>query len=177
VAAPFTAAVPVNTAIVLDGSSSRAGAGSTITWAWKQVVGPAAAMVDEDRALATAVAFVPGWYEFELTVDEAGVTSPPVRVGFEARVADAPIPVARAAGPAQAVTGELVRLDGRASTGGRRFHWTQVAGPWVALKASQQAPTFVPAAEGTYRFELEVDDGTVRSRPAAVTVLVNGKGN
>jgi hypothetical protein len=141
------------------------------------VAGPAAALVDEDQPLATAVAFVPGWYQFELTVDEAGVSSLPVRIGFEARVGGAPIPIARAAGPADAIAGELVRLDGRASRGARRYHWTQVAGPWVALKASQQAPTFVPVAEGTYRFELEVDDGTVRSRPVPVTVLVTGKGN
>lgn len=175
--APIAATVPVNAAIVLDGSASLAGAGGAITHAWKQVAGPAAALVDEDRPLATAVAFVPGWYQFELTVSEAGVSSLPVLIGFEARADGAPIPVARAAGPAGAVTGELVRLDGRASTGARRYHWTQLAGPWVALKASQQAPTFVPMAEGSYRFELEVDDGTVRSRPVSVTVLVTGKGN
>jgi Bacterial TSP3 repeat len=175
--ASIAAAVPVNVAIVLDGSGSLAGAGGVITHGWKQVAGPAAALVDEDRPQATAVAFVPGWYQFELTVSEAGVTSLPVRIGFEARVGGAPIPVARASAPAGAIAGELVRLDGRASSGARHFHWTQVAGPWVALKASQQAPTFVPVAEGTYRFELEVDDGTVRSRPASVSVLVNGKGN
>jgi Bacterial TSP3 repeat len=174
---PIAAAVPVNAAIVLDGSASAAGAGGSITHAWKQVAGPAAALVDEDRPLATAVAFVPGWYQFELTVNEGGVSSLPVRIGFEARADGAPIPVARAVGPADAVTGELVRLDGRASAGARRYHWTQLAGPWVALKSSQQAPTFVPMAEGIYRFELEVDDGTVRSRPVSVTVLVNGKGN
>jgi hypothetical protein len=168
-------AVPVNVALVLDGSASHAS--GAIAYAWRQVGGPAAALVDEDGPLATAVAFVPGWYEFELTVSEAGVSSLPVRLGFEARAGDAPIPVARAAAPALAVAGELVRLDGRASSGARRYRWTQVAGPWVAIKASQQAPTFVPLAEGTYRFELEVDDGTVRSRPSAVTVVVNGKGN
>jgi hypothetical protein len=176
-AAAISTAVPVNTAIVLDGTASQAGAGGAITWSWKQVAGPAASIVDEDRALATAVAFVPGWYEFELTVGEAGVSSLPVRIGFEARAGGAPIPVARVTGPNDAIVGELVRLDGHASTGARRFHWTQVAGPWVALSPSRKAPTFVPAAEGIYRFELEVDDGTVRSRPAAVTVVVNGKGN
>jgi hypothetical protein len=175
VVASMAAPVPVNVALVLDGSASHAT--SAIAYAWKQVGGPAAALVDEDRPLATAVAFVPGWYEFELTVSEAGVASLPVRLGFEARVNDAPIPVARVAGPAAAITGELVRLDGRASSGARRYQWTQVAGPWVAFKASRQAPTFVPLAEGTYRFELEVDDGTVRSRPAAVTVVVAGKGS
>ena len=177
--APLAATVPVNVAIVLDGSASLAGAGGVITHGWKQVAGPAAAIADEDRPLATAVAFVPGWYEFELTVSEAGASSLPVRLGFEARVNGAAIPVARASGPAGAVAGALVRRDGRASSGARRYHWTQVAGPWVSLKASQQAPHFVPLAGGTYRFELEVDDGTVRSRPASVTVVVvvDGKGN
>jgi hypothetical protein len=176
-AAAFTAPVPVNVAIVLDGSGSHAGAGGAIGHAWRQVAGPAAAIVDEDRPLATAVAFVPGWYQFELVVTEAGVASLPVLVDFEARADDAPIPVARPAGPAQAVTGELVRLDGRASSGARRYHWTQVAGPWVALKAGRRSPTFVPMVEGSYRFELEVDDGRVSSRPASVSVVVTGKGN
>jgi len=175
--APVAETVPVNVAIVLDGSASLPGAGGAIGWSWRQVAGPAAAMVDEDQAQATAVAFVPGWYQFELTVSEAGASSLPVRIGFEALAGDAPIPVARATGPASAVAGELVRLDGRASSGARRFRWTQVAGPWVAVKASQKTPHFVPIAEGTYRFELEVDDGTVRSRPASVTVIVAGKGN
>ncbi len=175
--APLAATVPVNAAIVLDGAGSLAGSGGPLRHAWRQVAGPAAALADEDRPQASAVAFVPGWYQFELVVEEAGVGSLPVRVGFEARANDAPIPVARAAGPASAITGELVRLDGRASVGGRRYRWTQVGGPWVALKSGQSAPTFVPMAEGTYRFELEVDDGTVRSRPAPVTVVVAGKGS
>jgi hypothetical protein len=168
--------VPVNTALVFDGSGSHSGAGGALGYTWRQVAGPAAALVDEDRPLATAVAFVPGWYQFELVVTEAGVSSLPVQIGFEARLGSAPIPVARASAPADAVAGELVRLDGRASSGGRRFHWTQVAGPWVALKASQPAPTIVPTAEGIYRFELEVDDGAVRSRPVSVTLIVVGKG-
>jgi outer membrane protein assembly factor BamB len=174
--APVDPVVPVNAALVIDGSGSHSGAGGTLGYAWRQVSGPAAAMVDEDRPLVTAVAFVPGWYEFELVVIEAGVSSLPIRVGFEARLGGAPIPVARASTPATAVAGELVRLDGRASTGGRRYRWTQVAGPWVAMKANQPAPTFVPVAEGSYRFELEVDDGTVRSRPVSVTLVVVGKG-
>lgn len=141
------------------------------------MAGPAAAIVDDDRPTATAVAFVPGWYQFELTVDEAGVTSLPVRIDFEAREGDAPIPVAKAGGPGDAFTGELVRLDGRGSTGARRYRWTQVAGPWVVMKPSQRSPTFVPTVAGLYRFELVVDDGTVRSRPAAVSVVVTWKGN
>ncbi len=175
--APVAATVPINTAIVLDGTGSHSAAGGPLAHAWRQVAGPAAALVDEDGPLPTAVAFVPGWYQFELVVSEAGASSLPVRIGFEALVDGAAIPVARAAAPAGALAGELVRLDGRASSGARRFHWTQVAGPWVAIKSSQAAPTFAPPAEGTYRFELEVDDGTVRSRPASVTVVVVGKGN
>jgi len=52
-----------------------------------------------------------------------------------------------------------------------RYRWTQVDGPWVVVN---QGPvgSFVPAAPGTYGFELEVDDGAVRSAPVRVNVVV-----
>ena len=76
-----------------------------------------------------------------------------------------------------ALVGELVRLDGAASVGATRWRWTQVAGPWVALQSTLVNPTFVPAGAGQYVFELEVDDGSARSRPQQVSVLVTGEGN
>jgi hypothetical protein len=70
------------------------------------------------------------------------------------------------------VAGHKVRLDGRASTG-KRYRWTQVAGPWVALSdASSATPTFRPRLPGVYAFELEVEDGSTRSAPGRVSVDV-----
>jgi len=67
--------------------------------------------------------------------------------------------------------GELVLLDGRASTGAIRHRWTQVEGPWVAVYQGEVA-SFHALAPGVYGFELEVDDGSVRSAPAKVSVVV-----
>jgi hypothetical protein len=141
------------------------------------VAGPAAGLTDQDKASATVVAFAPGYYEFELAVAEGAVVGVPARVGVEVLSGGAELPVAVAKGPGTALKGELVVLDGSASVGAARYRWTQVAGPWVALKASMASPTFVAPAAGQYVFELEVDDGTARSRPQQVSVLVTGEGN
>jgi hypothetical protein len=85
--------------------------------------------------------------------------------------------VAVAKGPGTALRGELVVLDGSASVGAARYRWTQVAGPWVALRADRAVTTFAPPAAGQYVFELVVDNGTVRSRPQQVSVLVMGEEN
>jgi hypothetical protein len=101
-------------------------------------------------------------------------------VTFEARANGQSIPVARISAPALSPgVNQLVFLDGRASTGAARFRWTQVAGPWVVLDAVD-APgavkMFRPHDPGTYAFELEVDDGRVRSAPARVEIDVAEQG-
>jgi hypothetical protein len=160
--------VAVNTAVTLEAVSSGGA-----EYAWRQVSGPAAGLSDEDRASATVVAFTPGFYVFEVAVRDGAAVSRPARVAFEARAGDVAIPRARIAARAgDAWVGELVFLDGRASAGATRFRWTQVAGPWVALGAQAAVTSFRPLSEGLYAFELQVDDGTVRSAPARIEVNV-----
>jgi hypothetical protein len=160
--------VAVRSAVPLDAVASG-GAG----YAWRQVSGPAAGLSDADRATATAVPFVPGFYVFEVSVRDGEAVSRPARVAFEARQGDVAIPKARVAVRAgDAWVGELVFLDGRGSTGAARFRWTQVGGPWVALGAQAAVTSFRPLAAGVYAFELQVDDGAVRSAPARVEVNV-----
>jgi hypothetical protein len=170
-AATAPATVAVNSPVSLDGSASAASAGGALTYAWKQLSGPAAGLTEADRATATVVPFAPGYYELELTVSEGGVPGLPVRVAFQALVNARPLPVAVAWAQASALVGELVRLDGRGSVGARSFRWTQVAGPWAPLKSGESVPAFVPPAPGQYVFELEVSDGTAWSRPVTVSVL------
>lgn len=166
-AAPAVAAVDVP--VTLDGTRS-AGAGGLV-YQWRQVSGPAAGLTRADRAAATVVLFQPGSYEFELAVSGASGTSLPSRVRIEGRARGAAIPVAVASAPASAHAGDLVLLDGRASRGAMNYRWTQVDGPWVVVEQGSVG-AFVPKAPGTYGFELEVDDGAVRSAPVRVNVVV-----
>ncbi|BDG08850.1 NHL repeat-containing protein [Anaeromyxobacter paludicola] len=173
------AASSVGEPLRLDGSGSVAAGGGELLYAWRQVSGPAAGLTDADRAQATVVPFAPGAYVFELAVKESGVPGVPARLAFVATSA-APgqgLPVATATGPGAAVTGRPLTLDGTASRDpdghALRHRWTQVAGPWVALDDPfSAAPSFSPRRPGRYVFELEVDDGRIRSAPASVTVMV-----
>lgn len=171
VSATAASVVGIGTPVSLDATAS-AGA---VEYAWKQVAGPAAGLNDADRATATAVAFAPGFYVFEVSVKDGAAESRPARVAFEARTAGRAIPQARASCPTPApIAGQYVLLDGRGSVGATRYRWTQVEGPWVVLQSPTEAVTaFRPLAPGRYAFELEVDDGTARSAPSRVEVNVS----
>lgn len=174
VTAPAVAAVGSPSPVT--GSVARAGSGA-LEYRWRQVSGPAVGLTRGDRADATVVPFAAGWVELELTVTENGVPGVPARVGFEALAGGKPLPRAVVTGKRFAVAGELVLLDGTRSTGAKRYRWTQVAGPWVALTATAARQSFVPPVAGQYVFELEVDDGAVRSRPQQVSVFVMSEEN
>jgi hypothetical protein len=152
-------------------------AGSATGWAWTQVSGPAAGLSDADAATATAVPFAPGFHVFEVSARDGDAVSRPVRVAFEARAGGRAIPVARASSPGLPPTvRQLVFLDGRQSTGATRFRWTQLEGAWVVLSGQTAVTTFRPPAPGRYVFELEVDDGAVRSAPVRLEVNVSEQG-
>jgi hypothetical protein len=165
-AGPSASVVPVGTPVSLEASGSGTG------YAWTQVSGPAAGLTYADTAGAVAVPFSPGFYVFEVSATDGAAVSRPTRVAFEAQAGGKSIPRARATvvGGPSAMVGQLVLLDGRASTAAARFRWTQIAGPWVPLSEHGGVATFRAHSPGPYAFELEVDDGTVRSAPARVEV-------
>jgi hypothetical protein len=68
-----------------------------------------------------------------------------------------------------------VVLDGSGSIDAKNFRWTQVSGPWAAVQGGRTA-AFIAPAPGAYAFELEVDDGQVRSAPVRVDVVVTQNG-
>jgi chitinase len=161
----------VNGVYSLDGAAST-GSGA-LGSAWRQVAGPAAGLSGAHGAVPTFVPFAPGLHAFELTVtDASGAVSAPALVRVEVPAAGKGLPVAQISAPAEAAVGELVILNGKGSTGAARYRWTQAGGPWVAFDANSATPYFVASRPGSYAFELIVDDGTVRSAPAAVTVDV-----
>lgn len=168
-----TAAAPAVVAVNTPASLEASATGTAPAFSWRQLSGPAAGLTDAGHATATAVPFAPGFYVFEVSVRDGAAEGRPARVAFEARAGGRAIPVARAvAVGGEAWVGQLVFLDGRASSGAARFRWTQVEGPWVALGGQAAVTTFRPLAAGRYAFELEVDDGAVRSAPARVVVNV-----
>jgi beta propeller repeat protein/parallel beta-helix repeat protein len=100
----------------------------------------------------------------DIGADEyVGYVKPVAVAGFDRHVLE----------PMQAVT-----LDGGQSffydpCGIRTFQWAQVSGPTVVLDDPNLAqPTFTPAAQGEYVFELVVGDDRYDSAPDQVLVLV-----
>jgi pimeloyl-ACP methyl ester carboxylesterase len=88
-------------------------------------------------------------------------------------------PIAQA-GPDQTVSlGAKVSLDGSGSADPDQgpaplaYAWVQTEGPSIALdNAASMAPSFTPAAPGTYTFNLTVSDGAATSPVDTVSVTV-----
>ena len=86
-------------------------------------------------------------------------------------------PVAEAGLPLMAYVGNVVVLNGSASSDEDGdplgFEWTQYSGPPIELrKADTDGPEFDVTGPGTYRFELVVTDGVLDSDPDMVEVVV-----
>ncbi len=174
VAAPGAAAV--GEPVELDGSGSSAAGSGGLSYRWTQVSGPAVGLTDTDRPVATVLPFQAGSLVFELSVSEGRAEGVPVRVRVEV-AGSGDVPEAVASAQSTAREGEEIVLDGSGSrvAQGRTagYRWTQVEGPWVALgDPAARTTSFRPPAAGVYGFELEVDDGALRSAPQRVTVLV-----
>lgn len=101
-----------------------------------------------------------------VTSDVAGSSVIPVEIVGGARD---PIPVVAQAGPDQAaIAGQVVTLDGSASTGAQTFSWTSPAGITLS-DPNSPSPTFTPATVGTFVFTLTV---TGPGGPSSATVTV-----
>jgi beta propeller repeat protein len=90
-------------------------------------------------------------------------------------------PLANAGPDQHLLTPGAVTLDGGGSyfadpCGVKTWQWSQKQGPAVELSGSTTAqPTFTPAAEGWYTFELAVSDGQYTSGPDKVLVVVGNQ--
>lgn len=86
-------------------------------------------------------------------------------------------PVAEAGLPLMAYVGNVVVLNGSASSDEDGdplgFEWSQYSGPPVDLKKPEtESPEFEVPQAGTYRFSLVVTDGVADSDPDIVEVVV-----
>ena len=173
--------VPPGTIVQLDGSASSDLEDAPLQFAWSMALRPAASTAALSNTTAVRPSFVAdktGLYAIDLTVNDGVLTSPPSRVYVVAIAFSNARPVA-AAGPDQAVTvGQIVHLDGSASTDADTatlgYSWLMASRPAGSAAAlSDRAavkPVFLADVAGTYILELVVNDGLLNSTPDIVVV-------
>ena len=169
--------------VTLNGSASNDADGDPLTYLWtltSRPVGSSAALANPTSVTPTFVADRAGSYTARLIVNDGqGHNSLASNVTITTQNT---APVANA-GPAQSVSvGALVQLSGSLSTdvdgNPLTYLWSLTAKPAgsVATLSSTTPvmPTFTVDLAGTYVAQLIVNDGTVNSLPATVTITTGG---
>ena len=173
--------INVGTTVVLNGSGSTSSSGNPLTYAFtltSRPVGSTAALTGANTVSPTFVADKPGAYTAQLIVNDGLASSTPSTVTITTQVVK---PVANA-GPNQTATiNTPVQLNGSGSTDANglplTYLWSLISLPQgsAATLSSTTAvnPTFTPDRQGTYVAQLIVNNGTLSSDPATVTITTN----
>lgn len=168
----------VNTLITLDGSASSDVDGDLLTYAWSFTslpTGSTATLPDPTAVMPTFTVDKPGSYTLQLLVKDGVAESLADTVVITTLNSKS---VANA-GTDQTVTlNQLVNLDGQNSTDADgdtlTYAWTLTTKPTgstaTLLNPSSQQPSFTADKAGTYVAQLIVNDSTVDSDPATVTI-------
>jgi RHS repeat-associated protein len=166
------------TTVQLNGSSSTDIDGDPLTYSWSLLSTPQGSTATLSSATIVNPTFFAdkgGTYVIQLIVNDGTVNGQPSTVTITAQ--NTP-PVANA-GPNQTVTTtSTVQLDGSKSTDvdgdPLTYHWSIVSEPQGSTATLSNAtlvnPTFITDEKGTYVVQLIVNDGTVNSTPAQVTI-------
>ncbi len=169
---------PVGQTLTLDGSASSDVDGDTLSYHWSLTSQPAGSTVvlnAPTSATPTLALDKPGTYVAQLIVNDGTVNSAPDTITIST-VNSAPV---ASAGPAQShPVGTTVTLDGSVSSDVDgdllTYQWDLISKPAGSTATLSNAttvhPTFVIDKPGTYIAQLIVNDGTVNSTPATVTI-------
>ena len=175
-------AVALGATVHLDGSQSYDPKGAAISYLWtlsKLPTGSKAVLSSRSAYNPTFVADVKGTYTLQLIVSNAHQDSAPVylKVGAAVQVP----PTANAGRDQTVLKGATVHLDGSASSdpAGKllTYLWSFVSKP-AASKATLSSatvvmPTFVADVAGAYTLQLVVNNGSLSSAAAQVTIGAN----
>ncbi len=172
--------ITTGTTVTLNGSQSSDVNNDQLTYSWVLTSpgGSAATLSDATIFNPVFTADVDGIYTAELVVNDGMQDSAPSTVTITA-VSGNTAPTANA-GPAQNVTtGAIVALDGSGSqdmdNDPLTYLWALLSKPAgsnaTLSNTTQSAPSFTADVDGTYVVQLVVNDGTVDSAPATVTII------
>lgn len=163
----------------LDGSASADINGDTLTYIWSMTTFPAgstAAISDTTIESPTFTADMNGDYVLQLIVNDGAVNSAADNVTISAFTPNS-APVANAGADQNENTGDLITLDGTASSDvdgdSLTFDWslTPPAGSTAILSSSTDpSPTFTADIDGTYTAQLTVSDGSLDSQVDSVDI-------
>ena len=166
--------------VTLDGSASTDANGDTLTYKWTLLAKPIAStatLSSTTSAKPTFVADLTGVYVASLIVNDGKVDSAVATVTVNASQANV-APVANAGAFQNVVAGQLVSLDGTASSDANRdlltYKWVLISKP-VGSNAglsstTSSRPTFTADLIGTYVLSLQVNDGKLNSELSYVSI-------
>lgn len=173
----------VTDAVTLNGSASADPDGDALLYSWRFVSRPAgssAALQNAETVNPTFTADVEGDFVIELLVGDGELDSDPDTVTVNATNANVK-PVADAGADQSAIEGDVVTLDGSASSDPDgdtlTYEWRFVSTPGGSAAtlsdATAVAPDFTADLEGTYVLALVVNDGELNSEEDRVTVTAS----
>ncbi|PWB81758.1 MAG: hypothetical protein C3F08_01235, partial [Candidatus Methylomirabilota bacterium] len=166
--------------VSLDGSLSSDVDGDPLTYGWAFVstpTGSQAVLIDATTARLSFVTDLPGRYIIRLIVNDGTLDSKPATVQVDTYNSR---PVADAGPDQQATVGDIVPLDGSASSDvdgdPLTYRWSLITAPTDStaspLNAATAQPTVVPDLPGDYVAQLLVHDGFEDSLPDTVAITV-----
>ncbi len=170
---------PKGITVQLDGSLSSDANGDTLTYLWGVTSVPGGSsvsgLVNDTSITPSFTPDIVGDYVFNLTVNDGDVSSTQDTVVITATNT---APVANAGGDQATVSGALVQLSGGNSSDlngdSITYSWTLTTKPGGSSAALSNSaivnPTFTADLAGAYVVELIVNDGSLDSAAATVTI-------